>query len=321
MSIEKEAIYFVVPIQSHNLVFMKKFLKHKSRLGDVESVKMRYRIEILSVNVPIDHSSFSDNCLVNVCFERGGKLSSTSDISYSSPSNAKSTEISTSDNAKSTEISINQMLELMVTLYKDRKSGKFQEKVGKLYIRKHSKKGILFSSDSYEGIGMACLKLESLVLPKQFADLKLNVPLGPVGRNSTKTLTDLLAIKKSSRGLSLKVAVSTEEVEIDDNDDDNASVSSLVSDTSISSTVGASFDLEDGAHYDVSSGNISSRSLGGLGGTNTNSGPSGIGKSNSSAFREDINLFPADHIVDSRLDVQEATLKDAQQQVQYYLMR
>lgn len=123
--------------------------KHASRVGCLPA-KFMFTVHIKSVLLPKDSPLISSGTILSVCFERGGKISST---------NNKSCDVSRQDPKGTLSIiDINEKVELIATLYKDPKTNLYQEKSSKLILRQ-LKKNSIFNLDAYKGLGIYTLQL------------------------------------------------------------------------------------------------------------------------------------------------------------------
>jgi hypothetical protein len=124
--------------------------KQAQRVG-TETVKIVFTLNIKAAHIGTYHEVESGSVL-SVCFERGGKLASSSDKVFSYDSNDKS-EMKTFE--------FNESLALLATLYRDSKTHEYQEKKGKLILRQLKKSKL--GSDVYKGLGFATLFLNDLI--------------------------------------------------------------------------------------------------------------------------------------------------------------
>lgn len=198
--------------------------RRASRISGFESIKVKFTIAILSATFGVDAVDIPSGSEVSVCFERGGKISSTSDYIIDEEQQTEATD-PTMEYFHYVEI--NEKVELIATLYKEMKTGKYQEKIGKLYLRRKARKGggSLFSSESYVGLGMCQLNLDQLT-----DDLAFETSM------SKEVVLGLDPLK----GGKVHIIIHTSLVKFA-NDDDSMSISSLFSDTSDVSTIGAKF--------------------------------------------------------------------------------
>ena len=122
------------------------------RLG-AESIKCVFTIDVKRVILGGDTFYDYDGNTLSVCFERGGKLASSKDKIFNSERNT------------SHVLNVDEKLSLVVTLYKDKDNGEFQEKKGKLILRqlKKNKNAILSHLNGYKGIGTVKLALHELI--------------------------------------------------------------------------------------------------------------------------------------------------------------
>ena len=123
--------------------------KHASRVG-LKPVKALFSIQIVSVTLPRS-TPILDQAVLSVCFERGGKISSTTNITYDKPAFVREVVVE-----------FGQKVELMATLYKDFKTGRYQEKKGVLILREQTKNN-RFGHDTYKGWGKCNVNLHDIL--------------------------------------------------------------------------------------------------------------------------------------------------------------
>jgi hypothetical protein len=95
-----------------------------------------------------------------VCFERGGKISSSQDVAV------------TASGDGAVELRYDDTLSQVVTMYKD-ESDKFQEKVGNIVIRR--KKKNVMGTDTFKGLGLASFNLATIANAYTPTELTLSV--------------------------------------------------------------------------------------------------------------------------------------------------
>jgi hypothetical protein len=127
---------------------LSKAKKQMLRVG-TEPVKFLFTISVDYVQLK-DVGSIESGCLLSVCFERGGKISATTDKAFTYQYN----------HGPKTFI-VGESLSLIATIYKE-KSGRYQEKSGKLIFRKVKKSR--FGADGYYGLGQLILPLHVLAV-------------------------------------------------------------------------------------------------------------------------------------------------------------
>jgi hypothetical protein len=139
--------------------------RRKERLG-LQKVKLLFSIYVIDLVVPSTSFAKEAEAAVNsgieetplvlsVCFERGSKISS---------SKGKTYDRTNFDDERTKEevlLTFNETLELCATLYKDPRTGKFQEKQGKILVRK-SKNNKAVKIETFKGVGLHILKLHEL---------------------------------------------------------------------------------------------------------------------------------------------------------------
>lgn len=190
----------------------KKAKKQLQRVG-TEVVKAVFSIDVQSVHIA-EYQDIEEGALVSVCFERGGKICSSSD---------KNIIIGSTRGPLS--VSIDETLALVATLYRDPKNScAFQDKKGKLIFRQLKKTRL--GGEVYKGLGYCNLSLHCLAQELAVSGFKqVELPLS--GMPGSAVLG-----RMSVRFLSPTA------------DDDNVSILSGMSDMSDLSTMGATFDAE-----------------------------------------------------------------------------
>jgi hypothetical protein len=206
---------------------MNSLRRRASRIGGYDPVKVKFSIYLHEISIPLD-ADIPVGSSLSICFERGGKISSSNEfmfhIEQQSPNVnplSKSAKL-----LKNNVFELNQTLELLATLYKSKDSGTISEKKGKLYLRRLVKKGVI-GTDSYQGIGMHEIIMHTFVENMGYENSRavdMQVPLDKLDGASLRYTLMATIVRK--------------------NDDDVASISSMLSDSSDISTIGASFDFE-----------------------------------------------------------------------------
>lgn len=195
--------------------------------GGNESLKIKFTIILDELSIPKD-AEIPVGSQLSFCFERGGKTSSSQPFMFHLEQ--QSSGINPLSNSakfmKKNIFELKDTLELIATLYKSKNSGVYGEKVGKLYLRRLTKKSLM-GSDSYKGIGMH--------------ELKLHEYATNLGYQATMTAEENVNFQPLA-GVSLKFRIVTEFVKKEE--DDTMSISSIFSDTSEVSTIGAQFEGE-----------------------------------------------------------------------------
>ena len=130
---------------------LKKATKHASRVG-TDSVKVLFTIEVEKVVFTDEKTikSITNGSLLSVCFERGGKLASSADQKVQFPAGPGPKVLP-----------IGESLSLVATLYRDQKSGTFQEKKGKIILRELTRSRL--GGEVYKGLGSIKLPLHLLL--------------------------------------------------------------------------------------------------------------------------------------------------------------
>jgi hypothetical protein len=187
--------------------------KRASRVG-LKPVRVLFSIQVESV-ILTRLSPVQDEAVVSVCFERGGKVSSTSNVTVEKPAYTREVVIP-----------FNEKIELVATVYKDVRTGRFQEKVGKLIFRELDKGG-LFGHDGYKGIGKCSLLLHKL--------------MDELGYERTMTKEQTIKFDLVP-GTSMKLVITATAMSSGSSvDEDGQSVASYMSAESDLSTIAASF--------------------------------------------------------------------------------
>ena len=179
--------------------------KHVKRIG-LTSHKVLFNVEVQSIMIP---SILSKSAAMSICFERGGKISS-----------SKNHQILQSKDNET--IIINETLSLMATLYRE-KDGKFQKKQGKIVVRElvQSKLG----GSAYNGLGLCNINLHELIPNEPNSVMIKELKLTPEG---------------IGRGMIISLRISSKFFAT--NDDDANSILSGYSEYSEQSTLAANFD-------------------------------------------------------------------------------
>lgn len=191
--------------------------KHANRVGCLPA-KFMFTVHIKSVMLPKDSPLIGSGTILSVCFERGGKISST---------NNKSCDVSRQDpKGTLSVIDINEKVELIATLYMDPHTNKYQEKTSKLILRQ-LKKNSIFNLDAYKGLGIYTLQLN------QFAS--------EIGFNTIYVSPSLRLPLDLLPNSFLEVVITTHILKTHSPDDTRSMMSSL-SGASDVSCIGATFD-------------------------------------------------------------------------------
>jgi hypothetical protein len=122
--------------------------KKMLRVG-TEPVKVLFTVVVDYVQLK-DVTSVESGTMLSVCFERGGKISATKDKEF----------VYQYNHGPKTFV-VNETLSLIATLYKE-KSGRYQEKSGKIIFRKVKKSRV--GSGGYYGLGQRILPLHVLAV-------------------------------------------------------------------------------------------------------------------------------------------------------------
>ncbi len=124
-------------------------MKKVAHLGS-EKMKVVFTVEVKQIIFGgVAYSEF-DGAVLSVCFERGGRLASSTDRLFNA------------DKSNANTLDVNQPLSLAVTLYRDG-SGALQEKTGTLILR-HLKRSKSLGTSGYIAIGSVALSLHRLVV-------------------------------------------------------------------------------------------------------------------------------------------------------------
>ena len=108
------------------------FNKTKKLLKRVEcdAFKILFSISVKELKMPLNNA-IKDGTILSVCFERGGKISTTK----SKPI----TKASCTVDKTSSYFKFDEKVELVATMYRDKKFGKYQRKRAKLILRQLKK--------------------------------------------------------------------------------------------------------------------------------------------------------------------------------------
>lgn len=214
--------------------------KQIDRIG-CEPVKYAFSIQVAELVVPKD-TNIPEGALLSVCFERGSKISSTKNkpffqksCSYERSSGTNLSETKYRDNFSVRNkliFSYDEKIELVATLYRDIKTGKFLEKKSKVILRQHMRNKI-FSVDTYQGMGLYNMKLDELAMSLGFDSIKSTVMQLPLMYMKESRLNVIVTVS-ILRNKSLAV-------------DDCASIASYTSDMS---TLGATFSFDSDKVFD-----------------------------------------------------------------------
>jgi hypothetical protein len=123
---------------------MKTMKKHSNRAG-CQKCKVLFSINISGIILPND-SAISPGSVISICFERGGKISTTKNKVLE----AEKCENIEHNGSNVLFFPIEEKVELVSTIFKDIKTGQYQSKTGKIILRQ-LKKNNLFGVDSYKG--------------------------------------------------------------------------------------------------------------------------------------------------------------------------
>jgi hypothetical protein len=232
-----------------------KYKKRASRLG-FHKLKLVCSINVTQLIIanssPIDPGS-----ILSICFEKGGKISTSNEIIFDINKNDIN-PLRSNANLKYVTIPIDERVELVMTLYKDLSTNKNQEKLAKLILRqlkRHSGLGM----DAFKGIGVCVLRLhdivedlaENAIGTKEYT-LQLDQLPGCsmtalINIKFLKTKSSMFGIRKSMGGISSGGNLG--EGDSAEDDDDAVSVGSTVSGGSAFSTLGATFYYNDLEEY------------------------------------------------------------------------
>lgn len=204
--------YFVLSIDIYfNMFGTAK--RHVSRVG-LKPVKALFSIQVETVTM-VRACPVQDQAVLSVCFERGGKVSSTSNVIYEKPAYVREVVVP-----------FHEKIELVATLFKDFRTGIYQEKIGKLIFRELIKKG-MFGQDSYKGIGRY--------------DLSLHKIMNELGFERTITKEQIIKFNLVN-GCTVKIIMTATVLSTGGSgDSDSQSVASYATDASDMSTMAASF--------------------------------------------------------------------------------
>ena len=126
---------------------IKRAAKQLQRSG-CDIIKVLFTIDVDYITFK-DVSTIESGSILSICLERGGKISATANKEFSYQYN----------HGPKTFL-VKEKVSIMATMYQDRKTGRFQEKSGKLMLRKLKKSR--FGGDAYFGLGYTVLQLDSI---------------------------------------------------------------------------------------------------------------------------------------------------------------
>eukprot|EP01032_Pedospumella_encystans_P013769 gene13769-15838_t len=98
--------------------------------------------------VVADSTTIQQGSVLSICFEKGGKISTSNEIIYDVSKN-KVNPLRTNTNLKHVTIPIDETVELVMTLYKNLTTGKYQEQNAKIILRQLKR---------HAGLGMDAFK-------------------------------------------------------------------------------------------------------------------------------------------------------------------
>jgi len=198
-----------------------KVKRRASRIG-FQPVKFITTIVVHQLVLPVENH-IKNNSVLSICFEKGGKISTSDDIVY----DLDQTDINLVERGSSNMsmvIELDERLELVSTLYRDPLTGIFQKKQGKIILRQLQTSSVTGMS-SFKGIGIYTINLHEVAQSMGYDKMlskDLEMPLEQLsGASLEATVTNKIVYLQS-----------------EDDADDAHSVNSLASDMS---TVGATF--------------------------------------------------------------------------------
>ena len=193
---------------------IKSIRKHAKRRLGLTPQKVVFTIEVRNIkNLLPALAHLEKDAVLSVCFERGGKMSCSTGISFD-PTATGTTGT----------LDINQKLALVATLYQET-SGSFQEKTAKLILRQLKTSRLL--GNVYKGLGVV--------------SLKLNVLMQDLLTETSKSVSYPMEVLKG--GAVISITVSARLLAFADDGGDDAG--SLLSDSSDISMMCAAFDPEE----------------------------------------------------------------------------
>lgn len=209
--------------------------RRASRIG-FHKVKFITSIHITELILPVQNPVPNDTKL-SICFEKGGKISTSRDICYDLEKNASNLiEKDKDSNIMSMAFNLNEYVELITTLYRDPSTGIYQDKQGKVILRQlENYHGLTGHANYFKGIGVYIINLSEIAQcmgHEKYMTKDIKMPM--------KELDGCYL-----NGMIRNTIIFTES----NNFDDNGSIQSLASDCSHSSTIGASFYYEDIENY------------------------------------------------------------------------
>lgn len=232
-----------------------KVKRHASRVG-LQQTKFLFCINVTQLIVAHD-ASVPPGSVLNICFEKGGKISASNEIVFDMNRNDVN-PLHKQANLKYATIPVDERLELVITMYRDT-SGLIQAKKGKIILRQ-LKRNPGLGMDAFKVIGIHMLDLHTLAqaVGKDRAHTQ-EVTMDPIkGCILKATITTKIILKRPSMfGMRNSIGrLSTTQFSnadahegADSDQDDNMSVGSIVSDGSVFSTLGATFYYDDLEEY------------------------------------------------------------------------
>lgn len=234
---------------------IRKVKQRASRVG-LQKCQFLFSINITQLIVSND-SQIPPNAVLNICFEKGGKISASNEIVFDMNRNDVN-PLNKPGNLKNATIPIDERVELVVTMYKESASGVLQAKRGKLILRQ-LKRNPGLGMDAFKVIGVHMIDLHSLAqeIGKDRSLSKESIlAMEPsIGCSLNAIITTKAIIKRPSllfgmrNGIVRKSFTHTGKVGEDSDADETNSVGSIVSDSSVFSTLGATFYYEDLEDY------------------------------------------------------------------------
>lgn len=226
--------------------------KYKKRVSHVglEKIKLICSINVTQL-VVTNSTAVQNGSVLSICFEKGGKISTSNEIIYDINKN-NINPLRTNSNLKSVTIPIDERVELVMTMYKDISTGRYQEKLAKLILRQLKRHAGL-GMDGFKSIGVCTLLLHQLVQDvdiSKSATKDCTLYLEDLPGCSLSALIHVKFLQQPRRsmfgarhnvgGVPLHGNAGEDGESVDD-DDDAVSVGSTVSGGSAFSTLGATF--------------------------------------------------------------------------------
>eukprot|EP01038_Epipyxis_sp_PR26KG_P005754 gene5754-7944_t len=203
---------------------LKSVKKHSSRVGS-SKIKVLFSLLLKGLVLPAQQTAIAYGSILSICFERGGKIATSRnhslDLIVCECNEAKDIVV----------LPFHDKLDLLVTIFRDNKTGKLHHKDGKLILRQ-LKKNNVFGVESFKGLGLYSIELDGLL--NEIGIDQISSSINPIVR-----VFPLGEVAKIELEIKWKI------IKNDSDHDETMSMKSFASDSSGNfSTLGASFDEE-----------------------------------------------------------------------------